>query len=165
MFEIVARELRAKLLGRQRGLADTTQQHSAAGVEGAGGTGGHGCGGHGRRRGLADTTQQHSATGVEGAGGTGGHGCGGRGRRRGQGGLRDDALSHTQQHSATSVEGAGRSGGHGRASRSTTPSRRLACGDLAGGRARRIRPDGAQNTRAQANRPYSPPPPGSGRPV
>ena len=28
-------------------------------------------------------------------------------------------------------------GGHGRASRSTTPSRRLACGDLAGGRARR----------------------------
>ena len=33
----------------------------------------------------------------------------------------------------TGVEGAGGSGGHGRASRSTTPSRRLACGDLAGG--------------------------------
>ena len=35
--------------------------------------------------------------------------------------------------SAAGVEGAGGSGGHGRASRSTTPSRRLACGDLAGG--------------------------------
>ena len=39
--------------------------------------------------------------------------------------------------SAAGVEGAGGSGGHGRASRSTTPSHRLACGDLAGGRARR----------------------------
>ena len=39
--------------------------------------------------------------------------------------------------SAAGVEGAGGSGGHGRASRSTTPSRRLVCGDLAGGRARR----------------------------
>ena len=39
--------------------------------------------------------------------------------------------------SAAGVEGAGGHGGHGRASRSTTPSRRLACGDLAGGRARR----------------------------
>ena len=36
-----------------------------------------------------------------------------------------------------SVMGAVGPGGHGRASRSTTPSRRLACGDLAGGRARR----------------------------
>ena len=34
-------------------------------------------------------------------------------------------------------EGPEGTGGHGRASRSTTPSRRLACGDLAGGRARR----------------------------
>ena len=49
----------------------------------------------------------------------------------------NDALSHTQQHGAAGVEGAGGTGGHGRASRSTTPSRRLACGDLAGGRARR----------------------------
>ena len=43
-------------------------------------------------------------------------------------------------HSDTSTagaEGAGGSGGPGRASRSTTPSQRLACGDLAGGRARR----------------------------
>ena len=37
----------------------------------------------------------------------------------------------------TGVEGAGGSGGHGRASRSTTPSDSKACGDLAGGRARR----------------------------
>ena len=42
-----------------------------------------------------------------------------------------------QRPGAAGVEGAGGSGGHGRASRSTTPSRRLACGDLAGGRARR----------------------------
>ena len=44
---------------------------------------------------------------------------------------------HTQRPDTTGVEDAGGSGGHGRASRSTTPSRRLACGDLAGGRARR----------------------------
>ena len=37
------------------------------------------------------------------------------------------------------VEGAGGSGGPGRASRSTTPSDSKACGDLAGGRARRRR--------------------------
>ena len=55
----------------------------------------------------------------------------------GTAGLRVDTLSHTQQHGTAGVEGAGGSGGHGRASRSTTPSRRLACGDLAGGRARR----------------------------
>ena len=64
MFEIVARELRAKLLGRRRGqggLRDDalshTQQHSTAGVEGAGGTGGPGCGARGQRQGLAGTTQ------------------------------------------------------------------------------------------------------------
>ena len=44
---------------------------------------------------------------------------------------------HTQRPDTTGVEDAGGTGGHGRASRSTTPSRRLACGDLAGGRARR----------------------------
>ena len=37
----------------------------------------------------------------------------------------------------TGAKGTGGSGGHGRASRSTTPSRRLACGVLAGGRALR----------------------------
>ena len=46
-------------------------------------------------------------------------------------------LRHDRTPSAAGVEGAGGSGGHGRASRSTTPSRRLACGDLAGGRALR----------------------------
>ena len=46
-------------------------------------------------------------------------------------------LRHDRTPSAAGVEGAGGSGGHGRASRSATPSRRLACGDLAGGRARR----------------------------
>ena len=72
---------------------------------------------------------------------------------------------------AAGVEGAGGSGGPGRASRSTTPSHRLACGDLAGGRTRRrpehqrrhnqpsqrlaraAGPDGARNTsRQQATR-------------
>ena len=47
------------------------------------------------------------------------------------------AKPHVSAPGAAGVEGAGGTGGHGRASRSTTPSRRLACGDLAGGRARR----------------------------
>ena len=47
------------------------------------------------------------------------------------------AETHTSSPVVAGVEGAGGSGGHGRASRSTLPSRRLACGDLAGGRARR----------------------------
>ena len=75
-------------------------------------------------------------------------GCGGRGRRRGLaaaavgggGDWPDYETTHQatdQRPGAAGVEGAGGSGGHGRASRSTTPSRRLACGDLAGGRARR----------------------------
>ena len=57
-----------------------------------------------------------------------------------------------QRPASASVEGAGGSGGHGRASRSTTPSRRLACGDLAGGRARRRpQPSGTtSNTRRKA---------------
>ena len=55
-----------------------------------------------------------------------GLGGGARGRR----GL--DGMC-TAMKSPTGVEGAGGSGGLGRASRSTTPSRRLACGDLAGG--------------------------------
>ena len=54
-----------------------------------------------------------------------------------------------QQPSAAGVEGAGGTGGHGRASRSTTPSRRLACGDLAGGRARR-RPEHQRSRKQQA---------------
>ena len=55
---------------------------------------------------------------------------------------------HTQRPGTTGVEGAGGSGGHGRASRSTTPSRRLACGDLAGGRARR-RPEHQRSHKQQ----------------
>ena len=65
----------------------TLQRHSAAGVEGAGGTGGPDCGARGRRRSLAGLradAQAHVSTpgptGVEGAGGTGGHG---RASRRG----------------------------------------------------------------------------------
>ena len=65
----------------------------------------------------------------------------------------DDVCNNTppatlQRHSAAGVEGAGGTGGHGRASRSTTPSRRLACGDLAGGRARR-RPEHQRSHKQQ----------------
>ena len=74
-------------------------------------------GGGGARPGFEPTrqaTQQHpSPTGVEGAGGAGGHG---RAAKRG-------AWPRCRWAVA----------GPGRASRSTTPSRRLACGDLAGG--------------------------------
>ena len=56
---------------------------------------------------------------------------------------------HNRTPSAAGVEGAGGSGGHGRASRSTLPSRRLACGDLAGGRARR-RPEHQRSRNQQA---------------
>ena len=55
---------------------------------------------------------------------------------------------HVSTPSAAGVEGAGGTGGHGRASRSTTPSRRLACGDLAGGRARR-RPEHQRSHKQQ----------------
>ena len=44
---------------------------------------------------------------------------------------------HASTTGTTGAKGAGGTGGHGRASRSTTPSHRLACGDLAGGRALR----------------------------
>ena len=60
---------------------------------------------------------------------------------------------HTEPHISTpgsiGVEGAEGTGGHGRASRSTTPSRRLACSDLAGGRARR-RPEHQRSRKQQA---------------
>ena len=55
----------------------------------------------------------------------------------------------TSNASTAGVEGAGGTGGHGRASRSTTPSRRLACGDLAGGPALR-RPEHPWGTEPQA---------------
>ena len=60
---------------------------------------------------------------------------------------------HTEPHISTpgsiGVEGAEGTGGHGRASRSTTPSRRLACSDLAGGRARRC-PEHQRSRKQQA---------------
>ena len=95
-------------------------------------------GGGGAWPGFRATRQPHvstpNAAGVEGTGGI----CrGAGGRRRGLAGLRDDAQAHVSTLGPTGVEGAGGTGGHGRASRSTTPSRRLACGDLAGGRALR----------------------------
>ena len=159
------------------------------------------CGIRGQRRGLADlqsdadhppthqappawraTRELRDARGL--AVGLGG---GARGRR----GL--DGMC-TAMKNPTCVEGAGGSGGLGRASRSTTPSRRLACGDLAGGRTRR-RPEHQRSTpsspaqkaggqaprrpgpkapgtpaehtkqRGERTAPYSPPTPGSGRPV
>ena len=69
--------------------------------------------------------------------------------------------------SAAGVEGVGGSGGPGRASRSTTPSRRLACGDLAGGRARR-RPEHQrrhkqQNSKARVSEGQAAAPMGGGR--
>ena len=68
---------------------------------------------------------------------------------------RGSSTTHSDT-SAAGVEGAGGSGGPGRASRSTPPSRRLACGDLAGGRARR-RPEHQrchkqQNSKARVRR-------------
>ena len=140
MFEIVARELRAKLLGRRRGQAglrgDTpshAQQHSTAGVEGAGGSGGPGCGGRGRQRGLAG---QHTNDRPRPIGGRR-EACGAWPRCRwaaaGPAGQRGDASSHTQQPGATGVEGAGGTcrgaGGRRRGLaglRDDAPSRRLA---------------------------------------
>ena len=135
----------------------TLQRHSAAGVEGAGGTGGPDCGARGRRRSLAGRPvggrrykRQHTRS----------HWCGGRRRDRrarlqcpwAAAGPGRTTSRRTEPHVSTpgptGVEGAGGSGGHGRASRSTTPSRRLACGDLAGGRARR-RPEHQRSHKQQ----------------
>ena len=84
--------------------------------------------------------QRPGPTGVEGAGGSGGHG---RASRRGAGGSGGHGLGAggwRQGLAAVPVGGGGArprcrwvAAGPGRASRSTTPSRRLACGDLAGG--------------------------------
>ena len=135
----------------------TLQRHSAAGVEGAGGTGGPDCGARGRRRSLAGRPvggrrykRQHTRS----------HWCGGSRRDRrarlrypwAAAGPGRTTSRRTEPHVSTpgptGVEGAGGSGGHGRASRSTTPSRRLACGDLAGGRARR-RPEHQRSHKQQ----------------
>ena len=129
MFEIVARELRAKLLGRRRGqggLRDDalshTQQHSTAGVEGAGGSGGHGRASRSttpsearvwRSRGRPGPTAPGTPAEPQATSSIANSGCGGRGRWRGQAGLRGDTPSHAQQHSTAGVEGAGGSGGPG----------------------------------------------------
>jgi len=79
-----------------------------------------------------------------------------RGRRRGLAGFRDDApnqITATQPHWCGGRRRVRRAwlrrlwaaAGPGRASRSTTPSRRLACGDLAGGPP----PTGAQSSPAR----------------
>ena len=83
-------------------------------------------------------------TGVEGPEGSGGPGRGARGRWRGLARHRDDAPNQktaTRHHWCGGPRRDRRAwlrlpwavAGPGRASRSTTPSRRLACGDLAGG--------------------------------
>ena len=130
--------------GRRRGLAGLrgdapshTQRHKR-----------RRCGGRRRaRRARArfETTRpathsDTSAAGMEGADRTRGLRCQAAGPVGGGRAWPGFETTHPATHSDTSaagVEGAGGSGGPGRASRSTTPSRRLACGDLAGGRARR----------------------------
>ena len=100
--------------------------------------------------------------GSEGAGRTGGPGCGARGRQ-GLAGLRDDAPSHTSATRPRRCGGRRKDrrawlrrpwavAGPGRASRSTTPSRRLACGDLAGGPP----PTGAPSSPAPQQDPTAP---------
>ena len=97
------------------------------------------------------THQRPGTTGVEGTGGTAGPGCGGRGRWRGLAGLRDDAPSE-----ARGADGE-RAGRRPRAHKAARPTGQHV-----------QRPEHQRsnsNTSGQANRPYSPPPPGSGRPV
>ena len=110
-----------------------------------------GLGAGGPRQGLAglrdDAPSERSATKRRRCGGCRGAckaGLGAGGRRQGLAGLRDDAPS---ERSATKRRRCGgrrgacgawprcrrAAAGPGRASRSITPSRRLACGDLAGG--------------------------------
>ena len=103
-----------------------------------------------------------SAAGMEGADRTRGLRCQAAGPVGGGRAWPGFETTHPATHSDTSaagVTGAGGHGGHGRASRSTTPSRRLACGDLAGGRARR-HPE-HQRHHKQDHQPSSPPPTGT----
>ena len=81
--------------------------------------------------------QQPSAGGVEAAAGPAGPGRGAGGRRQGQGGLSGRAKLRPVGGCRGACGAWPRcrraAAGPGRASRSITPSRRLACGDLAGG--------------------------------
>ena len=74
-----------------------------------------------------------SAAGVKGAGGSGGPGCGARGRRLCLAWLRDTSCRRCGGRRIAWPRCRWVAAGPGRASRSTTPSRRRACGDLAGG--------------------------------
>ena len=150
---------RRAVAGPGQTTSQRTEQHQrpgTTGVEGTGESGGPGCSARGRRRGLAGLradAQAHVSTpiptGVEGTGGSGGPGCDTRRRWRGLAGLRSNAPSNTSAttphrcggrrrgQAATPAGGGGAwsrcrwvAAGPGRASRSTTPSRRLACGDL-----------------------------------
>ena len=114
--ETSSRELRAKLLGGIR-VAPPGGRHGTCGAIGVW-----------LRRSWAAAGPGHAGARPIG------------GRREACGawpGFESTLPATRQRHSAAGVEGAGGTGGHGRASRSTTPSRRPACGDLAGGRARR----------------------------
>ena len=109
--------------------------------------------------------QQPSAGGVEAAAGPAGPGRGAGGRRQGQGGLSGRA----KRRPVGGCRGAcgawprcrRAAAGPGRASRSITPSRRLACGDLAGGppptgtHSGQTQQDGPRGGRAQ-RRPENP---------
>ena len=137
--------------GAWPGFEATHNRASAAGVEGAGGSGGHGrasrsttpsrrlacgdlAGGRTRRRPQHQRHHKQTRGSPTGAKDQAGVLVGGG---KAWPGFETTRPATDQPPCATVVEGAGGSGGHGRASRSTTPSRRLACGDLAGGRTRR----------------------------
>ena len=131
MFEQVAGELRAKLMGGggARPSFDPTHQATRQHTRrrGCGGhrrDGGSGCGARGRCRGLSglqDEAQPHVSTpgptGVEGTGGMEGQaaapiavvgpGCGARGRRRGPARQRADTQAHVSTPGPTGVEGTG----------------------------------------------------------
>ena len=120
------------------------QQPSAGGVEAAAGParqasvpvgGGRAWPGFETTRQAND--QQPSAGGVEAAAGPAGPGRGAGGRRQGQGGLSGRAKLRPVGGRRGACGAWPRcrraAAGPGRASRSITPSRRLACGDLAGG--------------------------------
>ena len=123
---------------------------SAAGMEGAGGTEGPDRGARERWQGQTavpvggggawpvfeptrNTISTPGTAGVKGAGGSGGPGCGARGRRLCLAWLRDTSCRRCGGRRIAWPRCRWVAAGPGRASRSTTPSRRLACGDLAGG--------------------------------
>ena len=136
--------------GAWPGFEATHNRASAAGVEGAGGSGGHGrasrsttpsrrlvcgdlAGGRARRRPEHQRCHKQQNSKAWAPEGQAAEPVGGGGAWPGF----EGKLHHTQRHKRRRCGGRRRAGGPGRASRSTTPSRRLACGDLAGGRTRR----------------------------